>query len=153
MRALRKYRIGLVVGLLTACAAVGIWAWPRHPRDVRWVERVSGITIPMSISGLRIEYPREFCIAGRMTLPRAEVDSFLKANRFTPPIRVSSECGVGNQPGGVHQPGISHAVGTDYRGAPRLSTGNLLTILQSRPSGLWSCFLTCMEPLPHEFQI
>jgi hypothetical protein len=95
MASLRKYHFGLIVGLAAACAVVAAWAWNRHPSDIRWVERVSGVAIPKGITGLRIERPTEFCIAGKMMLPRSEVDSFLKANGFKPRTEYSLNAALG----------------------------------------------------------
>ena len=96
MEALRKYRLQLLVGLAAACVVVVAWAWNRHPSDIKWVERVSGVVIPKRITALHIERPREFCIAGKAMLPLPEVDSFLKANGFKPQSQYSlnAEFGV-----------------------------------------------------------
>ena len=72
------------MGLLVVCAAVSFWAWNRHHSDIKWIERASGVAIPAGINDLHIQRPREFCIAGKMTLPARDVEKFLKANRFTP---------------------------------------------------------------------
>lgn len=83
MSSRRTYRIWLGLAVLAFCAGLALWVWNRYPSDLRWIQRISGITFPGGVRDLHVARPREFCISGRMTLPASGVDAFLKANGFT----------------------------------------------------------------------
>ena len=84
MTFLPKFPKAVVACVVVVCGGAVLWLWSRESGDIRYFERVSGISFPHGISEIQVTRPREFCFSGRMTIPKAGEETFLKSFAFRP---------------------------------------------------------------------
>jgi len=84
MTLLRKYPKAVAICVLLVCAGAVFLLLGREPSDIRYFERISGVSFPRGISELQIIRPREFCFSGRLRIPKDREEAFLKSSDFRP---------------------------------------------------------------------
>jgi hypothetical protein len=84
---------GAAIGIETqGCRNAGPFA-----EDLQYLQKISGLRLPDGVFDVAVERPREFCVTGRLSLPKDRIDSFVRNNGFV----------------ALHEYPLNHALGLD----------------------------------------
>lgn len=74
---------GLAIAVFVLLAVVALWLRGcMDESDISYFERESGIHFPSGCSEVETAHPREFCLSGRLRIPKSEEAVFLKRYDF-----------------------------------------------------------------------
>ena len=77
-----------LASFLLSVGAICIWLLcgcgrPGPTVDLDYLAEVSGVWVPSNVQDILIQYPTEFCMAGRLIVPADKIEDFINRNRLT----------------------------------------------------------------------